>query len=70
MSHPIYRANAFEIGDPHALRVEFDDGTQQTIDFEEILRGELYGPLRNLSVLKMRSLGVPSYEGRGLYFAL
>jgi hypothetical protein len=26
----------------------FDDGTSQTIDFEPVLAGELYGPLRDL----------------------
>src|SRR5271165_1188489 len=32
---------------PHTLRVVFDDATQQLIDFEPVLRGELYGPLRD-----------------------
>jgi len=29
------------------LRVEFDDGTIQTIDLEPVLTGTLYGPLRD-----------------------
>ena len=30
------------------LRLGFDDGTEQTIDFRPVLAGELCGPLRNL----------------------
>jgi hypothetical protein len=31
----------------YVLRVEFDDGSTQTIDFSPVLAGELYGPLQN-----------------------
>ena len=34
----------------YALRIAFDDETSQTIDFESILEGELYGPLRDPEV--------------------
>src|SRR5579863_2157903 len=30
------------------LRVGFDDGTEQVIDFQPVLAGELFGPLRDL----------------------
>ena len=50
MSHPIYRVESFEIISPYTLRVEFDDETQQTIDFQPVLAGELYGPLRDLTL--------------------
>jgi hypothetical protein len=50
MSHPIYRVRSFEIVADYALRVRFDDNTEQTIDFRPILAGELYGPLRNLEL--------------------
>jgi hypothetical protein len=30
----------------YTLRVGFEDGSSQTINFEPVLRGELYGPLR------------------------
>lgn len=49
MEHPIYRVQAFEIVGPYTLRVSFDDGVEQTIDFRPVLAGELYGPLRDLS---------------------
>jgi hypothetical protein len=44
--HPIYRVQTYEIIGPYTLRVQFDDQTWQTINFEPILRGALYGPLR------------------------
>jgi len=48
MAHPIYRVRSFEIVSAYTLRVGFDDGSEQTIDFQAILMGELYGPLRDL----------------------
>lgn len=50
MKHPIYKVKSFWIVAPFSLRVSFDDGTEQTIDFRPVLAGELYGPLRELSV--------------------
>lgn len=46
MVHPIYRVLAFEIVAPFTLRVEFDDHSARTINFEPMLAGDLYGPLR------------------------
>lgn len=48
MCTPIYRVTDFEVVVPYTLRVESDDGTEQTIDFEPVLVGELFGPLRDL----------------------
>ena len=50
MGHEIYRVIAFEILGPYTLRVSFDDETEQTIDFEKVLAGDLYSPLRDLSL--------------------
>ena len=50
MEHPIYRVTAFEIVGPYKIRVRFNDGVAQTIDFEPVLVGEMYGPLRELAV--------------------
>ena len=47
MRHPIYRVTSFEQTGPFALRIQFDDGSSQIIDFEPILEGELYSPLRD-----------------------
>src|SRR5260370_12774837 len=50
MVHPIHRVISFQIVAPYALRVQFDDHTEQTIEFQPILAGELYRPLRDLKV--------------------
>ena len=47
MTHPLYDVTWFEPLGPHRLRVGFDDGTSQDIDFEPVLHGELYAPLRD-----------------------
>jgi len=50
MVHPIYRVESFEIVAPYTLCVRFDDNTERTINFQPILAGELYEPLRDLSL--------------------
>jgi hypothetical protein len=50
MNHPIHRVESFRIEAPYTLRVHFDDGTEQVIDFQPILAGELLGALRDLAV--------------------
>ena len=50
MSHTINRVVSFEIIGPYTIRVDLDDGVSHTIDFRPVLRGELYGPLRDLSL--------------------
>lgn len=50
MSHPVCKVKAFDIVGPYRLRVDFDDGVSQTIDFSPILEGEIYGPLRDLAL--------------------
>ena len=52
MSHPIHRVRRVEVVGPYALRVEFDDGTSQTIELEPVLAGTLYGPLRDPAVFR------------------
>ena len=47
MMHAIHRVTAFEIVGPHRLRVTFADGLTRTIDFQPVLKGELYGPLQD-----------------------
>lgn len=50
MFHPIYRVQSFQIIAPYTLRVRFDDDTEQIINFEPVLAGQLYGALRDPSV--------------------
>ncbi len=48
MPHPVYEVVAVEVVAPYTLRLTFDDHKVQTIDFGPMLRGEMYGPLRDL----------------------
>ncbi|MFS8086746.1 MAG: DUF2442 domain-containing protein [Acidobacteriota bacterium] len=48
--HDIHQVESFEIVAPHTLRVRFEDDTEQVINFEPVLAGELFGPLRDLSI--------------------
>lgn len=48
--HPIHRVRSFEILGPYVLKVDFEDGIARTINFRPVLEGELYGPLRDLSL--------------------
>lgn len=52
MSHPICRVIDFEIVGPYKIKVEFDDGTAQSIDFSPILAGDLYGPLQDIKLFE------------------
>lgn len=47
MTYPVYKVVGFKIVGPYMLRVTFDDGTVQVIDFWPVLVGELYGPLQD-----------------------
>lgn len=50
MKHPIYRVVNFKIVGPYTLKVSFDDGSSQVIDFRPVLKGELYGPLQDIKL--------------------
>ena len=50
MTHEIYRVTSFQIVGPYKLQIVFDDRTEQVIDFEPVLAGESYRPLRDLHV--------------------
>jgi hypothetical protein len=56
MLHPIHRVQSFQIVAPYTLRVEFDDKTEQEINFEPVLAGQLFGPLRDLAVFNQVQL--------------
>ncbi len=45
MNHPMNRVTHFIVLERYRIEVHFDDQTCQEIDFEPMLRGELYGPL-------------------------
>ena len=50
MQHGIYKIVSFEVVSSYTLRVRFNDETEQTINFEPVLAGELLGPLRDLEL--------------------
>ena len=50
MDHRIHRVQRFEIVAAYTLVLEFDDGTQQRINFRPVLEGEVFGPLQDLQV--------------------
>ncbi len=56
MTHLICRVRRFEIVAPYTIRVGFDDGSEQTIDFLPVLAGEMYGPLRDLQIFNQVTL--------------
>jgi hypothetical protein len=52
MSHPIHRVVSFESVAPYTLRVHFEDGTEQVVDFEPVLEGEIFAPLRDSGLFR------------------
>jgi hypothetical protein len=56
MEHAIHRVESFEVVAPYTLHVTFGDKTQQLIDFQPVLGGELFGPLRDLNLFNQVSL--------------
>lgn len=50
MTKHIYSVRTCSVVGPYTLRLEFDDATCQTIDLLPVLRGRMYGPLREPSL--------------------
>jgi hypothetical protein len=61
MTHQIYRVVSFEHIEPFTLRIVFDDGTAQVIDFRPVLEGELYGPLQNAALFNQVKIDAEAY---------
>ena len=47
MNHSIHRLDAVRVFEPYTLWLRFEDGTEQVIDLEPMLEGQVYGPLRD-----------------------
>ncbi len=47
MQHEIYAVTSVEVVGDYKLRLIFDDGKEQTINFQPVLEGELFGPLKD-----------------------
>jgi len=56
MTHPIHRVTGFRVVSPYRLSVAFGDGTAQEIDFQPVLHGALFGPLRDLALFNAVTL--------------
>lgn len=54
--YKLYDVFGFEIVGDYTLRLEFDDGAERIIDFEPILLGPIFGPLRNLDLFNQVKL--------------
>ena len=52
MDHPLYRVMWCKVIEPFVVSVRFDDGVQREIDFRPVLRGELYGALRDRTLFE------------------
>ena len=50
MYHKLYKVIGFKIIGHYMLRVQFDDDIEQIINFEPLLHGEMWGPLRDLAL--------------------
>ena len=46
MNDQIARVTSFEVLDDYTLRLHFADDAERTINFEPILQGPIFGPLR------------------------
>jgi hypothetical protein len=55
-THAIFRVSDFRVLAPYTLRVTFDDGTERVIDFQPVLAGELFGPLRDQNLFNQVSI--------------
>ena len=45
--HELYRVEKCVVVGSYTLLLQFDDGVERVIDFEPVLQGELFGPLRD-----------------------
>jgi len=45
--HQLFQVTKFAIVGDYTLRIQFDDGSEQTIDFLPVLHGPVFGPLRD-----------------------
>ena len=50
MKHSIHKIRSFKKAGRYTLEISFDDRCKRIIDFEPILAGDLYGPLKNPKV--------------------
>jgi hypothetical protein len=54
--YEIHRVTSFKLVGDYTAWVKFDDDTEQVIDFEPILSGPVFGPLRDLALFSQAAL--------------
>ncbi len=47
MKHEIYAVTDVQVVAPYTLKLAFDDGSERTIDFRPVLKGEIFRPLQD-----------------------
>lgn len=55
-STQVHRVTAFEIVADYTIRLQFNDGSEQVINFEPILYGPLFGQLQDLALFNQVQL--------------
>ena len=60
MPHETHAVTEFERVAPFILRIRFEDGVSQLIDFRPVLAGEIFGPLADLEVFDQVRLDTES----------
>ena len=56
MHDEFYDVVDFEVVDAYTVRIRFDDESERVIDFEPILLGPLFSPLRDLELFNQVTL--------------
>ena len=56
MIHKVVRVTSLRYLYDYVVRITFDDGTQQEIDFAPVLYGEMWRPLRDLGLFRRLTL--------------
>jgi hypothetical protein len=51
-AHPIHEVRHVAVLRDYVLRVRFEDATEQVIDLEPVLEGELFAPLRDPALFR------------------
>ena len=52
MGHQIHKVCSVAIIDAYTLKILFEDNFEQTIDFEPVLWGDIYGPLKDRALFE------------------
>jgi len=56
MYHQLYRVVEFNILSDYVVWVRFNDEAEQIIDFEPVLHGEIWGPLRDIRLFNQATI--------------